>query len=436
MKGMSPFQLVVTGVFAAFIIIGVAFFALFRGDGNSGPISNLTVWGFMTEPTFNSILESAGVSEDPSLNVTKYTQVDPTTFDRDFVEALARGESPDVVMIPHTSLIRQRDKIFPIPYESYSQRNFQNTFIEGGELFLSEEGILAVPFILDPLVMYWNRTMFSNAGIATPPQFWDEFFNLTQQMVKKDPAFNITQSAIAFGGYQNVTNAKEILSALIMQAGSPITSRSEDKIKSSLLERFNQPIIPAEAAVNFYTEFSNPVNNFYSWNRSLPNSQDYFISGDLATYFGLASEVGLINTKNPNLNFDAAVLPQSRGGAEVITFANMAGLSIPKASRDVAGAFRLISTLTSQSSLNGASQITGLPPVRRDLLSEKPSDPFFAIFYDSALWSRAWFDPGDSQTEEIFQIMIEDVTSGRESISGALSRASSRLQALLSNVSF
>ena len=434
MKGMTTFQLVLTGVFAVFILVGVAFFALFRGGGNSSTVSSVTVWGFIPSSQFISLLDVTGVADNNSLKVT-YIEARPETFDRDFIEMLASGKSPDLIMLPLDSLIRHRDKLFPIPYTSYPERTFKDNFIEEGELFLSEGGVLALPYLVDPLVMYWNRTMFSNAGLAVPPKYWDEFFNLTKIFIEKDPAFNITQSAIAFGEYQNVTNAKEILSALIMQAGSPVTTRTGKTIRSALGDMFSQPIVPAEAVVNYYTEFSNPVKSFYSWNRSLPDSKDYFISGDLAVYFGFASELDSINAKNPNLNFDVAVIPQSKGGPETITYGKMIGLAIPKAAKSPGGALTLANILTGPDAIEELSLMVGLPPVRRDLLKTRPSDQFLAIFYDSTLWSRAWLDPDSGETDDIFKKMVEDITSGRKRVSASVQDASSSLQKLLSNVS-
>ena len=56
-----------------------------------------------------------------------------------------------------------------------SERDFKNTYIEEGELYLAANGILGLPITVDPMVMYWNRDIFSSAAIAAPPSYWDEF---------------------------------------------------------------------------------------------------------------------------------------------------------------------------------------------------------------------------------------------------------------------
>lgn len=433
MKNMSTFQLVLTGVFAAFIVIGVIFFAVYRG-GSSGPTAQVTVWGTLSDTQFRQIEEAAGILDDTSLDVA-YVEVNESTFDNDFINALASGRSPDLVFITQDSLLKHRNKLSVIPYDSYPERTFRDNFITEGELFLTSDGAIGIPFMVDPLVMYWNRTHFSNASLTTPPKSWSEIFELTDALVIKDAALNIGRAAISFGEYSNVENAKEIISAIIMQAGSPITKKDEGVIRSVLAEKFNQSITPAEAALKYYTEFSDPVKRFYTWNRALPNSKDFFAAGDLSIYFGFASEIRDINAKNPNLNFDVAVIPQSRGSNEIITFGRMTALAIPKMSNEKSGAFRLATLLTNVNTIKEVSLVTELPPVRDDLLSKKPNDPFQSIFYDSAIWSRGWLDPDKDKTDSLFKTMVEDITSGRKSISDSVQAASITLNQLLSNIS-
>ncbi len=431
---MTPFQLIFTGVFAVFILVGVIFFSLSKGS-SSGVVSNITIWGTLT-PTEYSVLEKAsGIYGDDTLNVT-YVEINEASFDQSFIEALARGAGPDLVFISQDSVLKHRDKLFAIPYESYSERAFKESFIEEGELFLSTEGVVGLPFSVDPLVMYWNRTMFNNAGISEAPKYWDEFFNLASTFVVKDTSLNISQTSSALGEYLNVTNAKEILSALIMQAGGSVTVKNGEVVSSDLVNKHNETVVPSEAVLNYYTQFSNPSNSYYSWNRSLPSAQDFFVSGDSAIYFGFASELSTINLKNPNLNFDVSSFPQARGSNEILTYGKLTALSIPKTSNNIAAAFTAANMLSGIGSLTELENMTGLPPVRRGMLSNKPTNPSSVVFYNSALWSRGWYDPDKNRTATLFRNMIESVTSGRSSISTSVRDASTLLQTMLEGKSF
>lgn len=430
MKNMSKFQLILMGVFILFIMIGVLVFSLSRG-GSGVARSDLTVWGFISSSQFNQILKVSELDQDDTVSIS-YVEKRPETFDQDFIEALADGVGPDLFMIPQSSLLKHESRIFPIPYKSFPERNFRDLFIEGSEIFLSPQGVLAVPYIVDPLVMYWNRTLFTNEGLAREPHFWEELYSLTSRLTKKDGALNIIQTTVPFGEFRNISNAKSILSMLILQSGNPIVLRQTGGELDSVLDnKFDMSLVPSAEALRLFTDFSNPSTIYYSWNRSLPISQNFFTAGDSALYFGFASELPLIQNKNPNLNFDVALVPQSRQAKKIITFANFYGLAVSKNSKDVPGAFSLALRLVDKVGIQGLVDTLKLPPVRRDILISTPPDAYMSVFYDSALKAKSWIDPDALGTSRIFQNMIEDITSGRANISEVVSRANSELQLLL-----
>jgi len=426
----SKFQLIFTGVFAAFILIGVGIFA-FGGRGGGTAVSQIVIWGTLPQVTFTTVFDKSTFSKSKDIKVT-YEEKNPKTFDDELVNALASGVGPDLIFISHDSIWKNRSKLFTIPFKSFPERTFRDTFAEEGEIFLMPDGVIALPFSIDPLVMYWNRDIFTNANLPQPPQYWDEFFDLAKKLTMKDGAFNITRSTVPLGEYQNITNAKEIISSLIMQAGSPIVSLTQNTFRSVLIDKFDAQIAPAEAAVSYFTEFSNPAKPFYTWNRSLPSSQSYFLSGDLGVYFGFSSEAPFIALKNPNLNFDITPLPQSRTGARKITFGRMQGLAIIKNSKNIAAAYTVAIELTGQNMESLFSVALKIPPARRDLLGTPRGDSFSPVFYSSALFAKAWLDPEPKQTSNIFQNIIESVTSGRSRLDAALNQANQELGNLLS----
>lgn len=426
---MSKFQIILTGVFAVFILAGVFVFAFF-GRGSTTK-ANVLVWGPIPESAFNSILSKLPISEDKSVDV-KYVYKKSTDFDQDFIEALASGVGPDVVIISQDNILKHRNKLFLIPFESYPERTFKDSFIEEGEMFLEPTGILAIPFLVDPLMMYWNRDIFTSASIASAPKYWDEFYELSKTLTVKDSSLNISRATLPMGEFGNINNAKDILATLMFQAGNTEIVKIENgRYVTTLTKSFGGNINPAVAAINFYTEFSNPGKAHYSWNRALPSSQTLFASGDLAVYFGYASELPLLRLKNPNLNFDVALLPQSRTGDRPVTFGKMYGLALTRSTRSLNGSFAVISALSSVEATNTFSKEAGLPPVRRDLLAKGVQDANMSLFYQSALRSRAWLDPSAQATDAIFKELIESITSGRARSEQAVALAEQEINALL-----
>ena len=421
--------MILMGVFVVLIISGVLIFSAYKGSSKDAV--TVVVWGTIPQTVFNDIIQKTSLYQSKELNV-QYVEKSKEDFDDSFIESLASGNGPDIFMLPSEKILKHRNKVFAIPYNVFTARQFKDSFIEGTEIYMAPEGILALPILVNPLVMYWNRLIFTEAKITEPPKYWDEFYNLANTISKKDGALNILRSAVAFGEFANISHAKEIILNLAMQAGTPVTVWSGDKVQSVFVESFGKPIVPAEAAVNFYTEFGNPSKPSYSWNRSLPNSTNYFLGGDLALYFGFASEIGTLQLKNPNLNFDVAIIPVSREGGVNVSFASFNALAITKSSKNLNTAFSVISVLSGTDGAAAFSKSLKLPPARRNLLGTKPISAYESIFYDSAIRAKAWLDPSSGETDAIFKNMIESITSGRVRTEEAVARVHREISSLLS----
>ena len=416
MKNISIFQIILIAIFVVAAIGGLILFARYKGSSAGQNLPTAEVWGVIPDTQFSAI--KTALQEDKTFK-SNYTEKSPAGFYGDLIEALAAGTGPDLIIIPENLLLKLSSKIFEIPFANMSERAFRDTYLDESELFLTATGIAALPFSVDPLVMYWNHDIFASAGIAKPPAVWDEFIPLAQILTNKDTNGNVLRSAVALGEFDNITNAKEILSALFLQIGAP-------------------PLAPPKAglatngvtALNFYTQFSNPLGLTYSWNKSLPSSYDAFLAGDLAIYFGFASELANLRERNPNLYFDAAVLPQPKGAKKSVTFGKLYGAAILKSSRNITNSVRIAGLLTSATAGTAMSKSSGLPPVRRDLLSAKPTDAYGALFYGEALKSRGWLDPDYYATSAAFKEMIESVSSGKARPSEAVDKMEQDIEKL------
>lgn len=417
---MTTFQTVVLGLFGFFIIAGLLVIATTKSRSGEGE-TIVALWG--SAPT----AEMQALSERlfPRSLRLAYTEIAAERFDQELVEALASLRGPDAILLPLELLLRERDKLYPVPYANYSERQFKDTFIQAADAFLLPDGVAALPFSVDPLVMYWNRDLFDAAGISTPPKFWDEFLLLAQKLTVRDRVGNLSRSAAALGEYRNVTHAKEILTTLLLQSGNPTMSLGSGVPTVTLGERGSGSVI------DFYTEFANPVKTVYSWNRAQSSSRQTFLSSRLATYFGFGSELLELRRGNPNLNFDVTFFPRPRTAPIALTYGKLSGVAILRTSRNLPAALQAAYLLTSQDAAALLTEKSGLPPVHRALLAAKPTDAFGSILYDSALRARGFLDPNPQLSAEVFQSMIESITSGRSRSSEALSRAEQELRALV-----
>jgi ABC-type glycerol-3-phosphate transport system substrate-binding protein len=327
---MTPFQLILTGIFAVLILLGVGIFATKNSSSGGGPVGPVTLWGTAGVDTMEALLATLRQSDKVSFESVVYVEKNPSTFTSELVNAMATGNGPDLFLVSDADVSTFADKITPIPYSAVSQRDFTDAFIDEGQLFLTTQGALALPFSVDPWIMYWNRDLFASAGVAKPPTYWNDFLDMAPRLTSLDASGNIKKSAVALGEWSNVVGAKNIMALLLLQAGDAIVVRGETGALVSVLGRTPEGVQenPAASALQFYTEFANPSKTIYSWNRSLPNSQNSFVAGDLAVYLGPASDYPTITNRNPNLHFGVALVPQIEGNAVKLTFGRLTGVAI------------------------------------------------------------------------------------------------------------
>lgn len=420
------FKTIILALFIIFAVVGVGFLALYKGDGADTAGAQVEVWGTLSRDAVSEMVRQANANTEGLLNIL-YVEKDPQTYEGELLEAIASGNSPDLILFPDEFIVKHSNKVIPIPFESFPEERFRNTFIEAGEIFLSGDQIIALPFSVDPLMLYWNRDIFSNEGVANPPTTWTELLTLTPSLTITDPNFNITRSAVALGEYDNVDHAKEIIYSLLLQVGNPVVTYNGEEFISSLRGASGDS---SASALNFYTGFADPTRTTYSWNRSLPGSKDAFVAGDLAMYIGFASEEGELRRRNPNLNFATVELPQLEDTSKKTTFANVGGFAVMSNTSNPTDAFNTLYTLTGNQVVGLWSSVSGEPPVRRDLI-QSGGEGSAQVLHNSALWSVGIAEPDNARTSNIFREMINSITSGTYNITEALRRADDSLGSLM-----
>ncbi len=436
---MSKFQSILIAIFVIFTIIGVALFATYKGVSQKTELPTITVWGTFPSRLFNDYTNRINSTRSVQVKID-YTEISESNFDKVFIEALARGQGPDAILVSQDLVSRYVDKITIIPSTALPERDFKNQYIPQAELYLVSGGSIALPFVIDPIVMYWNRDSFINAGIPTYPKYWDEFTNLNNKLTIKDVNSNVRKSAIAMGEFTNIIHAREILGTLFLQAGNPITYKTNFNtgnpitLASSLGTRGFDGTKTSKPALDFFTQFSNPTDPNYSWNRSIANSKSSFLSGNLATYFGFASEISDLRNRNPNLNFDVAPIPQARGTQNKATYGSMYGFSIVRSSKDPASAYSVLSSLLSKDALIEMVNLSYLPPVSIDIIVSGTTDPYLSIFYDSAVISKGWLDTNKIESTKLLKDIVESVTSGKKNSMQALRDGSDEYDIILNNI--
>jgi ABC-type glycerol-3-phosphate transport system substrate-binding protein len=443
MKKLSIFQISLLAVFGACAVAAVLIFSLAVGGGTQTSVGAVKIWGTLDGTAFAAVIRAAA-DTNPAIAQVTYTQKDPATFDDNLTKALASGQGPDLVLMRQDYAAKDAGQIAVIPSNLLSQTQFSNTFVASADPFFTQSGALGIPILADPLVLYWNKDMLASAGASQPPAYWDQIFTLAQKMAVKDTAGNILKSAIAFGEYRNVDNAKDIVTTLILQAGGTITSYdTAGHLIPTLSSKTGAGSQASESALRFYTEFADPSKDDYSWSRAMPLASQAFAAGQTGLYVGYASEQPAIARTNPNLNFGVAALPQIRTASATLTSARVYALLATRAGINPSAAITAAAALATTENAQALSTALGIPSARRDVLaaaSERQIPGQLVSQNDickgidvpvcSAQISRSWVDPDPEATNVIFQAMIEDTTSGAQLLTAAIQRADQQMTQL------
>lgn len=434
MATMKPFQIILMAVFGLIALAGLVLFATFQGFSTGAPqVGSVTIWGTLPASAMN---EGLGIVKQgkPEYASVSYVQRGEATFDADLAEAIASGKGPDLIILSQEDLAAAQAKLSLIPSSVISERDFRDSYLPISELFLTTGGTYGIPFVIDPLVLYYNRPVLASAGVSTPPSTWEAVTGLTSVVNRQTEAQAVVRSLIALGTYENIDNARAILSLLFLQAGYSVTEHTTNGgLESDLIDvkGTTYGTKPTESALNFYTEFANPAKTVYSWNRSLPENRQAFLAGDLALYFGYASEREDLSEANPNLDFDMAASPSPSQSAARITYGRAYAFAVPRASKNSSGAVRVAQILSAKGTVSQFAHPLGMAPARRDSLAPATGDLYEPVYYPEALIAKGWLSPTPSETDQIFATMVSSIATGKASVSTALSTASQSIDAAL-----
>ncbi|MBY0328727.1 extracellular solute-binding protein [Patescibacteria group bacterium] len=431
----SSFQTIIIGTFlTAFIVAVIAFSGILGGSSgastSSVPEGEVIIWGVLPSETMQAYVTD--FNSNGYGYTIQYEEHSPETFYQDLIMALANNGSPDVVMYSSEIFSQFKDKLYTIPYQAYTERTFRDTNVDGAQVFLTKDGVLGLPIVVDPMVVYYNKDILAAQNFVVPPRNWNTLARSVPLLTKRTAQNTLAQSAVALGEVDNVMHFRDILSTLFLQTGSSIVGI--DPVTGVALSTLTNGgsldggTLPTADALTFYTGFANPTSGSYSWNRTLPNSLQQFLSGKTAFYIGRASELFGIQDQNPNLNFDVMEMFQPENATRSITYGSFVAVGVMKAAPNFTAAYAAVSTMASAEGVDALSKRFSLPPVRRDLLLVAQQNPYLSVFFKAALSAFTWPDPNIATTNRLFRAMIQDVNSGKSNAQTAIYEAARDFQ--------
>ena len=292
------------GVFAALFSVLIFSGKLPIGNNSANtPKGEVVLWGTFPETAINPIIQAFN-PQAKTYRVT-YKEVRADVFSQTLVEALANGTGPDMILAPHQIILSQASRLYPFPLTSFSEKNFKDTYVDGATLFFSPYGAIALPVSIEPMVLFYNRTLFSKHGIASPPAYWDEVLKFTPSLTVKNSKGQFLEAAIALGA-GNVPYAKDILMAGVSELGqiAVLTQYNQEgtlvpSVYANTATTEGGDVLPLSTFVRFVTQFADPTKSTYTWSEFNGLADDQFVSEKLAMYIGYSGELNILRARNP-----------------------------------------------------------------------------------------------------------------------------------------
>ncbi len=387
------------------------------------PTVTISLWGSRdTQDVWRKILEDFRI-QYPSFTVT-YKKISEDAFEETLINALAKGEGPDMVLLPQSLITKHRDKLFPLPQQAFNfdTRDFRNLFADAfaDDLIDKEGAIIGLPLFIDTPLLFYNKDIFNAANIARPPATWDEVISRAQALTTRSSAGDILTSGLAIGAGANVERSFEIVNSMILQN----TPRQLQK-NGSIVFGEN-----TDNAIKFYTSFATPSQPTFFWTNRLPSSFTMFSQEQAAMAFGTSQDIPAILEKNPHLNLGIAPFPQQANTRFPVVYGEYFFPTVLKTSKNPGPAWQFVLYISAGDGAKTYAQTSGRPAGRRDILSAKAPAPQLDVSYRQSLIARTWRTPDEKTTRRLFIETLDAIASGAARPQEVLTQLGQQLQLL------
>jgi ABC-type glycerol-3-phosphate transport system substrate-binding protein len=450
------------------LLIIFAWLPLLSGCGckekKSASVEPLEIWGVWDDSDVMEKMIGLYKKKNEQISQIKYRKFTYDEYENELIKAFAAGNGPDIFSVHNTWTVQHLDLMMSLEEAQtiynkaveqksgcskppklekslLTEREYKGAFVNVvGNDFVKNGKIYGIPLTVDTMALFYNEDLFADAGIARPPENWDDFKENAEKLTKVDEYNNIIQSGAAIGTAENIYRAGDILALLMLQTGCSIVN--PETLESTVDVQVQNPdtgklFWPALEAMQFYVSFANGSNPNYTWNPRMHHSVDSFIEGKTAMMIGYTYAIETIKNKAPHLNFKVVEIPQVKGvqPGKKLTFANYWGYVVSRESAEVANkpleAWKFLKFLGEKEQIGYYAEETKQPASRLDVIGEQIGEPGLGTFAQQALLAKSFIQPDEAKIQSIFNENIERTALGWENAKEAVEKIHTKLEILL-----
>lgn len=413
---------------AGALVLILTVFLLFKFFGSKKPAGvpiSLSVWGMDAPEAFKGAI-SGYAALRPNVTVS-YTQISAVGYDEAILKALASGKGPDVFFVNNHDIMSHGGLLAAAPAAQVSLDNIQAAFPQAIiQDFVFGGRVYALPLYMDTLALLYNKEIFDQASIATPPTTWQEVLDLVPALRIVDASGQIARAAIAIGGSEkSVAHGTDILNLIMLQNGVVMAS---DDGKPSFSRGEG-----GASAFRFYLQFADAGSPAYTWNDSMGKSLESFASQKAAMVLAYQSDLSGIEKQSPFLDYGITAAPQISAD-HAVNYPNYRGLAVWTGSKSSAWAWDFVLFASTNSAAQNAYLAqTGRPAALRTAIATQQKDPRLSVFAKASLTARSWKMGDYDKIRTIFNNAIQNVQTGAKTASQALGDAEAQANQLVVN---
>jgi multiple sugar transport system substrate-binding protein len=263
--------------------------------------------------------------------------------------AVSTGQGPEVFDIGPNIIVKFIDgnlaDPLPADIDQYVRSGLYSDFVLN---YLTYNGKLYGIPLLDGGRdgVYYNKTMFKEAGLDKPPTTFDQMMDMAKKLVKTDASGTITRSGMSLRlSGQGSGIAEKFWFILRNMGGDPVVQAKDGKNWHNGYD--------TDAGRKTLQYYIDAVHNFHVDDQKVKHDAEAFETESTAMFIRESWVIGEVAQKNPKLDYGVAPMP--KGPARWDTMAQPWGIYVNKTASDQKLAFEFAKAVTSKD--NGLFQV-------------------------------------------------------------------------------
>jgi multiple sugar transport system substrate-binding protein len=253
--------------------------------------------------------------------------------------------------------------------------------------------------------MYYNKTMFKEAGIAGPPATFPDLIAAAQKLVKFDASGKMTRSGLSLRLSGQGSGIAEKFRYILEGAGAALIVRTASGKYHNGYDNEG-----GRAALQFVVD---AVQKYKIDDPKVQHDADAFVAGNTAMLFREAWVIGEIQGKNPSLDYGVAPIPKWTATSPHKMLLQPWAVYVNGKSANKKASYEFLKFVTDKENSLRLTEMTGWVSERQDVDWKPLLDkiPQFQVFVEPPKDMEYYVEPILSPWDEIESKMADKLVA-------------------------